>query len=153
MVFTDMVSGFFSQPSARPGPSTSRQYQSSVAGRCSLEMSAALRASGPPERGISSPPVVPPPAEPRRRCRRAMGHSPSRWCGTGFAPALTPGSNGARRPEGSFYGMATGCRKVTFIGPALVGLNRFTRCRGSRAAVAHPDRRTVLLIGDGAAQN
>jgi indolepyruvate decarboxylase len=54
----------------------------------------------------------------------------------------------------SFYGMA-GHRLphgVTFIGQPLWGSIGYTLPAALGAGLAHPERRTVLLIGDGAAQ-
>jgi indolepyruvate decarboxylase len=54
----------------------------------------------------------------------------------------------------SFFGMADHRlpQGVTFIGQPLWGSIGYTLPAAFGAAVAHPDRRTVLLIGDGAAQ-
>ncbi|BCI85689.1 hypothetical protein NIIDMKKI_08950 [Mycobacterium kansasii] len=54
----------------------------------------------------------------------------------------------------SFYGMADHRlpHGVTFIGQPLWGSIGYTLPAALGAAVAHRDRRTVLLIGDGAAQ-
>ena len=53
-----------------------------------------------------------------------------------------------------FYGMADHRlpQGVTFIGQPLWGSIGYTLPAAVGAALAHPDRRTVLLIGDGAAQ-
>jgi indolepyruvate decarboxylase len=54
----------------------------------------------------------------------------------------------------SFYGMAAHRlpRGVTFIGQPLWGSIGYTLPATLGAGLAHPDRRPVLLIGDGAAQ-
>ncbi|CAM4185032.1 Alpha-keto-acid decarboxylase [Mycobacterium basiliense] len=158
VVFTDMVSGFFSQ---RIDPSRTidvGQYQSSVADQvfAPLEMAAALEAVTAilRQRGICSPPVATPPAE-------AAPPTPSRddpltqqmlW--DRLCVALTPGNVVLADQGTSFYGMADHRlpKGVTFIGQPLWGSIGYTLPAAVGAAVAHPDRRTVLLIGDGAAQ-
>ncbi len=78
-----------------------------------------------------------------------MSRSPSRWCGDRLSQRSHPvvlADQGT-----SFYGMAglnVGARSDLYRPTLLVGLNRSPGARGSRAAVAHPDRRTQL-IGDG----
>lgn len=68
--------------------------------------------------------------------------------------ALTPGNVVLADQGTSFYGMADHRlpQGVTFIGQPLWGSIGYTLPAALGAAVAHPDRRTVLLIGDGAAQ-
>jgi len=68
--------------------------------------------------------------------------------------ALTPGNVVLADQGTSFYGMADHRlpHGVTFIGQPLWGSIGYTLPAAVGAAVAHPDRRTVLLIGDGAAQ-
>lgn len=158
VVFTDMVSGFFSQ---HIDPTTTidvDQYQSSVAGEvfAPLEMGAALQALASilTERGITSPPVVaadpePPPPTPSRDEPVTQQMLWDRLCG-----ALTPGNVVLADQGTSFYGMADHRlpQGVTFIGQPLWGSIGYTLPAAVGAAVAHPERRTVLLIGDGAAQ-
>lgn len=68
VVFTDMVSGFFSQRIDPARTIDVGQYQSSVAGEvfAPLEMGAALEALATilARRGTASPPVASPPAAP-----------------------------------------------------------------------------------------
>jgi TPP-dependent 2-oxoacid decarboxylase len=161
VVFTDMVSGFFSQHIDSARTIDVDQYQSSVAGQvfAPLEMGAALGALAEilVRRGISSPPV----SSPQDQEPDAGAQAPARdqpltqqmvW--DRLCRALTPGNVVLADQGTSFYGMAdhrlpTG---VTFIGQPLWGSIGYTLPAALGAAVAHPDRRTVLLIGDGAAQ-
>jgi alpha-keto-acid decarboxylase len=161
VVFTDMVSGFFSQHIDAARTIDVGQYQSSVAGHvfAPLEMDAALGALAEvlAQRGISSPPVE---AATSRRSDNAA-EAPARdqaltqemvWdrlCG-----ALTQGNVVLADQGTSFYGMADHRlpKGVTFIGQPLWGSIGYTLPAAVGAGVAHPDRRPVLLIGDGAAQ-
>jgi alpha-keto-acid decarboxylase len=158
VVFTDMVSGFFSQRIDPARTIDVAQYQSSVAGDvfAPLEMGAALEALASilVERGISSPPVAAPsdnstletPARDQPLTQQMVW---DRLCW-----ALTPGNVVLADQGTSFYGMADHRlpQGVTFIGQPLWGSIGYTLPAALGAAVAHPDRRTVLLIGDGAAQ-
>jgi len=158
VVFTDMVSGFFSQ---RIDPARNidvGQYQSSVAGAvfAPLEMGAALEALATilTQRQISSPAVVappdsPPPPRPHRDQLLTQQMLWDRLCS-----ALTPGNVVLADQGTSFYGMADHRlpHGVTFIGQPLWGSIGYTLPAALGAGVAHPDRRPVLLIGDGAAQ-
>ncbi|MCV7031743.1 alpha-keto acid decarboxylase family protein [Mycobacterium sherrisii] len=161
VVFTDMVSGFFSQHIDPARTIDVGQYQSSVAGQvfAPLEMGAALGALAEilTRRGISSPPVAAaddpepdPGAEPPARDRGLTQEMVwNRLC-----RALTPGNVVLADQGTSFYGMADHRlpRGVMFIGQPLWGSIGYTLPAALGAGVAHPDRRTVLLIGDGAAQ-
>jgi TPP-dependent 2-oxoacid decarboxylase len=158
VVFTDMVSGFFSQHIDPARTIDLGQYQSSVAGRvfAPLEVGAALDALAQilVRRGITSPPVSPPPAEPLPPppAREAPLTQQMLW--DRLCVALTPGNVVLADQGTSFYGMADHRlpHGVTFIGQPLWGSIGYTLPAAVGAAVAHPDRRTVLLIGDGAAQ-
>ncbi len=158
VVFTDMVSGFFSQRIDPARTIDIGQYQSSVAGEvfAPLDMAAALGALATilTRRGIASPPIVPPPAD-------ALPPSPEpdqpltqRMLWDRLCAALTPGNVVLADQGTSFYGMADHRlpHGVTFIGQPLWGSIGYTLPAAVGAAVAHPERRTVLLIGDGAAQ-
>jgi indolepyruvate decarboxylase len=163
VVFTDMVSGFFSQR-IDPGRTIDiGQYQSSVAGQvfAPLEMGAALEALAQilKHRGISSPPVVSPDDEPsakqetaRTSARDQLLTQQMLW--DRLCEALTPGNVVLADQGTSFYGMADHRlpQGVTFIGQPLWGSIGYTLPAALGAGVAHPNRRTVLLIGDGAAQ-
>lgn len=158
VVFTDMVSGFFSQR-IDPARTIDIGVQQSTVGTqvfAPLEMEAALDAvttilTG---RGVSSPPVVstddgvplqlPPPETPLTQ--KAL------W--DRFCQALTPGNVVLADQGTSFYGMAGHRlpRGVTFIGQPLWGSIGYTLPATLGAGLAHRDRRPVLLIGDGAAQ-
>jgi TPP-dependent 2-oxoacid decarboxylase len=163
VVFTDMVSGFFSQRIDPARTIDIGQYQSSVAGQvfAPLEMGAALEALAQilKQRGIGSPPVVSPDDEPSAKQQTAR--TPARdqpltqqmlW--DRLCEALTPGNVVLADQGTSFYGMADHRlpRGVTFIGQPLWGSIGYTLPAALGAGVAHPNRRTVLLIGDGAAQ-
>ncbi len=161
VVFTDMVSGFFSQHIDPARTIDVGQYQSNVAGRvfAPLEMGAALEALAEilARRGTRSPAVVSAPAEslsegnetPARDRPLTQQMLWDRLC-----VALTPGNVVLADQGTSFYGMADHRlpRGVTFIGQPLWGSIGYTLPAALGAGVAHPDRRTVLLIGDGAAQ-
>jgi indolepyruvate decarboxylase len=161
VVFTDMVSGFFSQHIDPARTIDVGQYQSSVGGHvfAPLEMGAALGALAEilTRRGISSPAVAssggPEPdtgAEtPARDEQLTQQMVWDRLC-----QALTPGNVVLADQGTSFYGMADHRlpKGVTFIGQPLWGSIGYTLPAALGAGVAHPDRRTVLLIGDGAAQ-
>jgi TPP-dependent 2-oxoacid decarboxylase len=158
VVFTDMVSGFFSQRIDPARTIDIGQYQSSVAGQvfAPLEMGAALDALAQllVRRGISSPPVVAPPESPPAR-RPDRDHPLTQqvlW--DRLCEALTPGNVVLADQGTSFYGMADHRlpQGVTFIGQPLWGSIGYTLPATLGAGVAHPDRRPVLLIGDGAAQ-
>lgn len=158
VVFTDMVSGFFSQRIDPARTIDIGQYQSSVADQvfAPLEMSAALQALATilTGRGISSPPVVPPPAEPPPAMPARDEPLTQQMVWDRVCSALTPGNVVLADQGTSFYGMADHRlpQGVTFIGQPLWGSIGYTLPAAVGAAVAHPDRRTVLLIGDGAAQ-
>ncbi|OBI33112.1 alpha-keto acid decarboxylase family protein [Mycobacterium sp. E2238] len=158
VVFTDMVSGFFSQRIDPARTIDVGQYQSSVAGEvfAPLEMGAALEALSTilTRRPITSPPVAAPPADdlpppPPRDQPLTQEMLWDRLC-----TALTPGNVVLADQGTSFYGMADHRlpQGVTFIGQPLWGSIGYTLPAALGAGVAHPDRRTVLLIGDGAAQ-
>jgi indolepyruvate decarboxylase len=158
VVFTDMVSGFFSQ---RIDPARNidiGQYQSTVAGEvfAPLDMAAALDAlaSIMVRRGITSPPVVAPPAAALPPPPPPDQPLSQRMLWDRLCAALTPGNVVLADQGTSFYGMADHRlpRGVTFVGQPLWGSIGYTLPAAVGAAVAHPDRRTVLLIGDGAAQ-
>jgi alpha-keto-acid decarboxylase len=163
VVFTDMVSGFFSQRIDPARTVDIGQYQSTVAGQvfAPLEMGAALEALAQilQQRGISSPAVVSPDDEPSSKEKTAR--TPARdqpltqqmlW--DRLCEALTPGNVVLADQGTSFYGMADHRlpQGVTFIGQPLWASIGYTLPAALGAGVAHPNRRTVLLIGDGAAQ-
>ncbi|OBJ81814.1 indolepyruvate decarboxylase [Mycobacterium gordonae] len=158
VVFTDMVSGFFSQRIDPARTIDIGQYQSSVADEvfAPLEMSAALTALTAilAERGITSP-AVPAPADPPPAPMPARDEPlTQRMLWDRLCAALTPGNVVLADQGTSFYGMADHVlpQGVTFIGQPLWGSIGYTLPAAFGAAVAHPERRTVLLIGDGAAQ-
>ena len=164
VVFTDMVSGFFSQLIDPARAIDIGQYQSSVAGLvfAPLEMDAALDALAGilTRRGITSPPATPTSDQlPLEKPETA--DSPTRdrpltqqmlW--NRLCDALTPGNVVLADQGTSFYGMADHRlpQGVTFIGQPLWGSIGYTLPAALGAGLAEPDRRTVLLIGDGAAQ-
>jgi indolepyruvate decarboxylase len=164
VVFTDMVSGFFSQLIEPARTIDIGQYQSSVAGLvfAPLEMDAALDAVAGilTRRGITSPPATAAADEVSLEKPEAA-ESPARdrpltqqmlW--NRLCDALTPGNVVLADQGTSFYGMADHRlpQGVTFIGQPLWGSIGYTLPAALGAGLAEPDRRTVLLIGDGAAQ-
>src|SRR6202022_2647127 len=158
VVFTDMISGFFTQRIDAARTIDIGANQSVIAGHvyAPLDMAAALTAitSILAERGIRSAPLPPMPAP-------APGNPPDRdqsltqeslW--DRLSQALTPGNVVLADQGTSFYGMA-GHRLasgVTFIGQPLWGSIGYTLPAALGAGLAERDRRIVLLIGDGAAQ-
>jgi alpha-keto-acid decarboxylase len=158
VVFTDMVSGFFSQR-IDPAKTIDVGAQQCTVGNqvfAPLEMAAALEAltSILTDRGITSPPVT-------SMSDDVPAESPGRndplnqkvlW--DRFCHALTPGNVVLADQGTSYYGMATHRlpRGVTFIGQPLWGSIGYTLPATLGAGLAHRDRRPVLLIGDGAAQ-
>ncbi|KAA8969998.1 alpha-keto acid decarboxylase family protein [Mycobacterium sp.] len=158
VVFTDMVSGFFSQR-IDPGRTIDiGAQQSTVAGQvfAPLELPDALDALTAilTDRGISSPPVAPRPDNTRRTppAREAPITQEILW--DRLCEALTPGNVVLADQGTSFYGMAAHRlpRGVTFIGQPLWGSIGYTLPATLGAGLAQRDRRPVLLIGDGAAQ-
>ncbi|MCP9272468.1 alpha-keto acid decarboxylase family protein [Mycolicibacterium arenosum] len=158
VVFTDMVSGFFSQ---RIDPLRTIDVgadQSTIGGRvyAPLDMSAALDALTAilTSRGVTSDalPVATPPEPSPRPDRNAALTQESLW--DGLSDALTPNNVVLADQGTSFYGMAAHrlASGVTFIGQPLWGSIGYTLPAAVGAALAEPDRRIVLLIGDGAAQ-
>jgi alpha-keto-acid decarboxylase len=158
VVFTDMVSGFFSQR-IDPTRTIDVGVQQSTVGNhvfAPVDMEAALDAltSILARRGITSPAVASTsddlPAEmPDRDQPLSQKVLWDRFC-----HALTPGNVVLADQGTSFYGMATHRlpRGVTFIGQPLWGSIGYTLPATLGAGLAHRDRRPVLLIGDGAAQ-
>jgi indolepyruvate decarboxylase len=158
VVFTDMVSGFFSQHIDPARTIDIGQYQSSVADKvfAPLEMGAALGALAAilAGRGITSPPVPAPPDDPPVPTPPRDEPLTQQMLWDRLNAALTPGNVVLADQGTSFYGMADHRlpQGVTFIGQPLWGSIGYTLPAALGAGVAHPDRRTVLLIGDGAAQ-
>jgi indolepyruvate decarboxylase len=158
VVFTDMVSGFFSQriDPARTIDVGPQQSTVGIQVFAPLDMTAALDAltSILTERGISSPPVVPASdnASVQKPCRDEPLSQKVLW--DRFCDALTPGNVVLADQGTSFYGMAAHRlpRGVTFIGQPLWGSIGYTLPATLGAGLAERDRRPVLLIGDGAAQ-
>ena len=158
VVFTDMVSGFFSQR-IDPAKTIDVGPQQTTVGIqvfAPLEMEAALEALTAilDQRGITSPPIAStsddvPAQSPGRNDPLSQKVLWDRFCG-----ALTPGNVVLADQGTSYYGMATHRlpRGVTFIGQPLWGSIGYTLPATLGAGLAHRDRRPVLLIGDGAAQ-
>jgi alpha-keto-acid decarboxylase len=132
--------------------------QSVIAGQvyAPLDIAAALAAitSILTERGITSPPLPPTPrpgpVEPPGRGQPLTQEA--LW--NRLSEALTPGNVVLADQGTAFYGMA-GHRLasgVTFIGQPLWGSIGYTLPAALGAGLADRNRRTVLLIGDGAAQ-
>ncbi len=158
VVFTDMVSGFFSQRIDPARTIDVGQYQSTVAGDvfAPLEMGAALDVLTAilKRRGVSSPPVVSPADDPAIQTPARDAPLTQQMVWDRLCQALTPGNVVLADQGTSFYGMADHRlpKGVTFIGQPLWGSIGYTLPAAVGAGVAHPERRTVLLIGDGAAQ-
>ncbi len=158
VVFTDMVSGFFSQRIDPARTIDVSQYQSIVASEvfAPLEMGAALEALADilTGRGIQSPPVVSPTDSPAVQTPARNQPLSQEMVWNRLCAALTPGNVVLADQGTSFYGMADHRlpNGVTFIGQPLWGSIGYTLPAALGAGVAHRERRTVLLIGDGAAQ-
>lgn len=156
--FTDLVSGFFSQKIDDARTIDVGPYQSAVAGKvfAPLDMKAALQAltSVLRRRGIESTPPQPatPTTTPASPDRGGLLTQKSLW--DKIAGVLTPGNVVLADQGTSFYGMAEHRLPsgVTFIGQPLWASIGYTLPATLGAGLAHPDRRPVLLIGDGAAQ-
>jgi alpha-keto-acid decarboxylase len=121
-----------------------------------LDMAAALTAitSILTGRGVTSPPLppIPEPSRAQPPGRDEPLTQDALW--DRLSDALTPGNVVLADQGTSFYGMA-GHRLasgVTFIGQPLWGSIGYTLPAALGAGLAERDRRTVLLIGDGAAQ-
>lgn len=158
VVFTDMVSGFFSQR-IDPAKTIDIGVEQSTVGSqvfAPLEIGAALDALTTilTERGIRSPAVVADPdtVSADRPGRDEPLNQNVLW--DRFCEALTPGNIVLADQGTSFYGMATHRlpQGVTFIGQPLWGSIGYTLPATLGAGLAERDRRPVLLIGDGAAQ-
>jgi alpha-keto-acid decarboxylase len=156
--FTDMVSGFFSQKIDPSRTIDVGPNQSVVAGQvfAPLDIEAALQAltsilkrrgirSAPPAAVSSSERFEPPPRS-SPLTQKALWDS--------LSAALTPGNVVLADQGTSFYGMAAHRLPsgVSFIGQPLWASIGYTLPAALGAGLAHPDRRPVLLIGDGAAQ-
>jgi alpha-keto-acid decarboxylase len=158
VLFTDFVSGFFSQRIDPARTIDIGPVQSVIAGKvyAPLDMAAALTAitSILTERGVTSPPLppIPEPSRAQPPGRDEPLTQEALW--DRLSDALTPGNVVLADQGTSFYGMA-GHRLasgVTFIGQPLWGSIGYTLPAALGAGLAERDRRTVLLIGDGAAQ-
>lgn len=158
VMFTDMVSGFFSQ-NIDPGRTIDVGVrQATVAGQmfAPLDMAAALGALAQilHDRGrISAPLPAPPPAPPAPAPAADTALTQAvLW--DRVAAALTPGNIVLADQGTSFYGMA-GHRLpagVTFLGQPLWASIGYALPATLGAGLAHPGRRPVLLTGEGAAQ-
>ncbi|MHA3022199.1 alpha-keto acid decarboxylase family protein [Mycobacterium sp. BMJ-28] len=156
--FTDMVSGFFSQQIDPARTIDVGAVQSTVTGQvfAPIDIDAALGALTGilAERGVVSPAVAAAPAPVRHAPPPPDTALTQKMLWDRVSDALTPGNVVLADQGTSFYGMA-GHRLpagVTFIGQPLWGSIGYTLPAALGAALAHRDRRVVLLIGDGAAQ-
>lgn len=155
--FTDLVSGFFSQRIDPARTIDIGSVQSTVAGQvfAPIDIETALTALARilRERAITSPPLE------RKEDDRGADQLHAEeltqkvlW--DKVRDALTPGNVVIADQGTCFYGLA-GHRLpsgVTFIGQPLWASIGYTLPAALGAALAEPDRRVVLLIGDGAAQ-
>lgn len=154
--FTDMVSGFFSQQIDADRTIDIRAHESRVAGKvfAPLEMHDALEAlSGIVASGTQLPVEDELPTK-AVTVADADGTLTQEVLWDKVAGALTPGNVVLADQGTSFYGMAahrlpTG---VTFVGQPLWASIGYTLPAALGAGLAQPDRRVVLLVGDGAAQ-
>ncbi|ADG96738.1 Pyruvate decarboxylase [Segniliparus rotundus DSM 44985] len=154
--FTDFISGFFTQHLDVAKTVDIGPHESTVAGElfAPLEMRDALGAltellSGrprPPEPAAPAPPAASA-ASPGEALTQA-----SMW--DLLAGAVTPGNIVIAEAGTSFFGLATHPLPagVTFIGQPLWASIGYTLPAALGAGLACPDRRVVLLIGDGSAQ-
>jgi TPP-dependent 2-oxoacid decarboxylase len=158
VVFTDMVSGFFSQRIDPAKTIDVAPEQSTVGSQvfAPLEMAEALDALAAilMKRNITSPSVksASDPAPATKADRDQPLSQKLLW--DRFCDALTPGNIVLADQGTSFYGMAAHRlpQGVTFIGQPLWGSIGYTLPATLGAGLAERDRRPVLLIGDGAAQ-
>jgi alpha-keto-acid decarboxylase len=156
--FTDMVSGFFTQDIDPSRTIDVGPNQSVVAGQvfAPLDIVAALDALTAilKRRGIRSKPVPAAPAQNHvgTPARDEPLRQEALW--DSISAGLTPGNVVLADQGTSFYGMAAHRLPggVTFIGQPLWASIGYTLPAALGAGLAHPDRRPVLLIGDGAAQ-
>lgn len=156
--FTDMVSGFFSQQIDTSRNIDVSVHQSSVAGRvfAPLELRSALealteilgtRVRGERTSALAVNAEAPESLDPNTPLsQKALWNTVSGALGDGNIVLADQGT--------SFYGMASHRLPagVTFIGQPLWASIGYTLPATLGAALAEPTRRTVLLIGDGAAQ-
>lgn len=156
--FTDMVSGFFTQKIDPTRTIDVGPVQSTVAGQvfAPLDIDVALGALAAilRDRGITSPPLPVPAIAPPSPAPGPDTELTQEMLWDKLSEALTPGNVVLADQGTSFYGMA-GHRLpggVTFIGQPLWASIGYTLPAALGAALAHPERRVVLLIGDGAAQ-
>ena len=149
VVFTDMVSGFFSQRIDPARTIDVGQYQSSVAGEvfAPLEMGAALEALATilARRRITSPPVASPPADARAPTPAARSTADAR---DAVGPAVRSAHTGQRGPRRPGHLLLRHGRSPLAPGrdlhrPTTLGLNRLHAARGARrggGASGPPDR-------------
>lgn len=156
--FTDMVSGFFSQQIDPARSIDVGAVVSTVGGHvfAPIDIGTALQALTEilRARGITSPAPAAVPAPERAATPAPDTALTQKMVWDRVSDALTPGNVVLADQGTSFYGMA-GHRLpagVTFIGQPLWGSIGYTLPAALGAALAHRDRRVVLLIGDGAAQ-
>ncbi len=156
--FTDMVSGFFSQQIDPARTIDVGPVQATVAGQvfAPIDIDAALQALTGilTDRGVSFPAVADPVAPARDAAPAPDTALTQKMLWDRVSDALTPGNVVLADQGTSFYGMAAHRLPagVTFIGQPLWGSIGYTLPAALGAALAHRDRRIVLLIGDGAAQ-
>lgn len=156
--FTDMVSGFFSQNIDEQRTITVGVHESRVAGKvyAPLDMRDALEALTTILARRDTPaPELPDEITPVAATVDDVDGPLSQdvlW--DKLSDALTPGNVVLADQGTSFYGLAAHRlpHGVTFIGQPLWASIGYTLPAALGAGVAQPDRRTVLIIGDGAAQ-
>lgn len=155
--FTDLTSGFFTQrldpartveirgESARIGE---REFAPLAMADALDAVTAAVRAADLPTAIDSRTDAVPPASAPDDAALRQA----SLW--TEVSASIRPGDTVLADQGTAFYGMADHRlpRDVVFVGQPLWASIGFALPALLGAALAQPDRRPVLLIGDGAAQ-
>ncbi|EFV13491.1 alpha-keto acid decarboxylase family protein [Segniliparus rugosus] len=154
--FTDLISGFFTQRVEPAKTIDIAPHEATVAGElfAPLEMRDALDAlteliSGRERPPVPQPEPAPAPAPPAAGDALTQA---SMW--DLLADAVTPGNIVIAEAGTSFFGLATHPLPagVTFIGQPLWASIGYTLPAALGAGLACPDRRVVLLIGDGSAQ-
>jgi indolepyruvate decarboxylase len=158
VMFTDMISGFFTQRIDTDRTIDVGVNQSSVAGKvfAPLDMDTALRALTDvlTRRAVTSAAA---PSTPETVSRQPPGPEEAltqEMVWDRVSEGLTPGNIVLADQGTAFYGMADHRLPAgaTFIGQPLWASIGYTLPAALGAGCACPERRPVLLIGDGAAQ-
>ena len=158
--FTDLNSGFFTQQITRRrtieigagAASVGAAVFAPISLRVAVQALIPLIAEAAAQHSRPAPPAAPadPPADPLPAATPLSQHA--LW--SGVARSLRPGDVVLADQGTSFYGAATHRlpSDVTFIGQPLWASIGYTLPALLGACLAQPQRRGILLIGDGAAQ-